>query len=60
MHAGFSRKRLSFENMSRHGDLRKFATQLEEETGYRIVGESEESRVVLLSKLGKHLEYDKQ
>jgi tRNA wybutosine-synthesizing protein 1 len=60
MHVGFSRKRLSFENMPRHGDIRKFATQLAEETGYRIVDESEESRVVLLSKPGKHVGYDKQ
>jgi tRNA wybutosine-synthesizing protein 1 len=60
MHVGFSWKRLSFENMPSHGDIRKFTTELCEETGYRIVDGSEESRVVLLSKLGKHVKYDKQ
>ena len=60
VHAGSSRNRLSFENIPSHGDIRKFAKQLAEETDYKIVDESEESRVVLLSKLGKHVGYDKQ
>jgi tRNA wybutosine-synthesizing protein 1 len=53
MHVGFSRLRIGFENMPSHGDIREFSTQLANETGYRIVDESEESRVVLLSKLEK-------
>ncbi len=57
MHVGFSRLRLSYENMPNHGELREFATQLAHETGYRIVDESPESRVALLSKLEKPLRF---
>lgn len=55
MHVGFSRLRMAFENMPSHGQIREFATKLADETGYKIVDESEESRVVLLSKLEKPL-----
>lgn len=58
MHVGFSRRRLGFENMPRHRDVREFAEQLVNETGYRIVNESEESRVVLLSKSQKCIRLD--
>jgi len=57
MHVGFSRLRLSYENMPNHGELREFATQLAHETGYRIVDESPESRVALLSKLEKPIRF---
>jgi len=50
MHVGFSRRRLSFENMPSHEDIRRFAQQLAKETNYSIVDEAIESRVVLLSK----------
>jgi tRNA wybutosine-synthesizing protein 1 len=53
MHVGFSRRRIGFENMPSHNEIRGFALQLMEETGYNIIDESEESRVVLLSKLEK-------
>jgi tRNA wybutosine-synthesizing protein 1 len=59
MHVGFSRLRLSFENMPSHKEIRDFARQLVKETGYRIVDESAESRVVLLSKLEKPILFDK-
>jgi tRNA wybutosine-synthesizing protein 1 len=55
MHVGFSRLRMSYENTPSHAQIRKFAGQLAEETGYNIIDESEESRVVLLSKLKKSI-----
>jgi len=58
MHVGFSRLRLGFENMPCHRDIREFAERLADETGYRIVDESEESRVVLLSKSEKCIRFD--
>ena len=51
MHVGFSRLRLGYECMPAHGEIREFATQIAKETGYNIIDESQESRVVLLSKL---------
>ncbi|MEM3703671.1 MAG: 4-demethylwyosine synthase TYW1 [Candidatus Bathyarchaeia archaeon] len=51
MYVGFSRLRLSYENMPSHKEIRAFALKLAAETGYNIVDESEESRVVLLSRL---------
>jgi len=53
MHVGFSRLRLGYENMPNHREICEFATQLASETGYRIIDESQESRVVLLSRLEK-------
>ena len=55
MHVGFSRLRMSYENTPSHAQIREFAGQLAEETGYNIIDESEESRVVLLSKLKKSI-----
>jgi tRNA wybutosine-synthesizing protein 1 len=53
MHVGFSTHRLSHLNMPEHSEICSFATALSETTGYQIVDESRESRVVLLSKHGK-------
>lgn len=50
MHLGFSRRRLNYENMPSHRQIQKFALQLSRQTGYKIADESEDSRVVLLSK----------
>ena len=50
MHVGFSRRRLNYENMPSHRQIQKFALQLSRQTGYKIADESEDSRVVLLSK----------
>ncbi len=50
MHLGYSRKRLRVECMPSHGDMRKWAEELSEHTGYPIVGEFRPSRVFLLSK----------
>jgi tRNA wybutosine-synthesizing protein 1 len=57
MHVGFSRLRLSYENMPSHNEIRKFAAQLSQETGYDILNESEESHVVLLSRLRKAIQF---
>lgn len=53
MHVGFSRHRLGFENMPNHEEIKEFARILADKTGYSIVDESEESRVALLSAVGK-------
>ncbi|MEM1986030.1 MAG: 4-demethylwyosine synthase TYW1 [Nitrososphaeria archaeon] len=50
MHIGYSIYRLKRENMPSHDDIKWFAKQLSENTGYKIIGESKDSRVVLLSK----------
>ncbi|MDH5481423.1 MAG: 4-demethylwyosine synthase TYW1 [Candidatus Bathyarchaeota archaeon] len=51
MHVGFSRLRLGFENMPNYEEIYEFATRLAKEIGYNVIDESEESRVVLLSRL---------
>jgi tRNA wybutosine-synthesizing protein 1 len=53
MHVGFSRLRLGFENMPNHIEIRNFAEKLAKETGYSILDEASDSRVVLLSRLEK-------
>jgi tRNA wybutosine-synthesizing protein 1 len=57
MHVGFSRLRLGYENMPSHKEIREFSTQLANETGYSLIDESAESRVVLLSKLGSSIKF---
>jgi len=58
MHVGFSGLRLGFDCMPSHKDVYNFALQLSETTGYRIVDEAVESRVVLLSKKEKPTRFD--
>ena len=53
MHVGFSGLRLGFDNMPTHRNVQDFAEQLAQETGYRIIDDSADSRVVLLSKKDK-------
>ncbi len=53
MHVGFSRLRLGYENMPNHTEIRNFAQELAKETGYTILDEAPNSRVVLLSRLEK-------
>jgi tRNA wybutosine-synthesizing protein 1 len=60
MHIGFSNLRLSFDNMPMHGEVRNFANQLAEITGYRVINEAPESRVVLLSRLDKPIQFGTQ
>jgi tRNA wybutosine-synthesizing protein 1 len=59
MHVGFSRLRMEYKNTPSHTQIRAFALQLSEETGYNIIDESEESRVVLVSKLDGPISFDK-
>ena len=53
MHIGFSNLRLGFDRMPMHQDVQVFAKLLAEKTGYKIINEAPESRVVLLSRLEK-------
>lgn len=53
MHVGFSRLRLTYANMPLHKEVQEFAVSLARETSYKVINESKESRVVLLSKLEK-------
>jgi len=52
MHLGFSRKRLSQDNMPSHDDVLSFSRQVAEALGFFIADDSRGSRVVLLSKDG--------
>lgn len=58
MHLGYSMHRLSGSNMPSFKEIVEFGRQISELTGYRIIGNSEESRVVLLSKLEKPIVFD--
>jgi len=58
MHVGFSGLRLRFEDMPEHEEIRGFAERLAELTGYGVIDESVESRVVLLSAPKKALRFD--
>ncbi len=51
MYVGYSRLRLSFENMPTFEEVKDFASRLAGMTSYGLIGESRDSRVVLLSKL---------
>ncbi|MEM2910942.1 MAG: 4-demethylwyosine synthase TYW1 [Candidatus Bathyarchaeia archaeon] len=57
MHVGFSRLRLGYESMPSHREILYFASQLAEKTGYKVIDESEESRVVLLSRIEKPIKF---
>ena len=47
---GSSRQRMNLSNMPSHEDVKTFGLQLAEETGYDLINEKEDSRVILLSK----------
>jgi tRNA wybutosine-synthesizing protein 1 len=49
MHIGFSNLRLKFNNMPQFAEVKTFAEELAEKTGYNIINESTDSRVILLS-----------
>jgi tRNA wybutosine-synthesizing protein 1 len=57
MHVGFSNLRLNYEQMPEHKEVYDFAVCLAERTGYKIIDESVESRVVLLSKREKPIRF---
>jgi tRNA wybutosine-synthesizing protein 1 len=56
MHIGFSNLRLGFDHMPMHGEVREFADMLALASGYRVLNEAPESRVVLLSKLERPIQ----
>jgi len=51
MYVGYSRLRLSFENMPTFEEVMGFASELAGMTSYGLIGESRDSRVALLSEL---------
>jgi tRNA wybutosine-synthesizing protein 1 len=57
MHVGFSRLRLGYEGMATHEEIRDFSIELAKETGYNLIDESKDSRVVLLSRLERPLKF---
>jgi tRNA wybutosine-synthesizing protein 1 len=57
MHIGFSGLRLDYKSMPEHKEVYDFAARLAERTGYTLIDESVESRVVLLSKLKKPIRF---
>jgi len=52
MWVGYSRERLAIENMPRHEDIKEFAQEISKYSGYPIVDEKPESRVILLGDKG--------
>lgn len=50
MFVGYSRERLTIENMPMHYEVKEFAQKIADKAGYKIVDEKENSRVVLLMK----------
>jgi tRNA wybutosine-synthesizing protein 1 len=59
MHLGYSINRLARSNMPNFEDVKRFSDRVSKLTGYNTVGSSEESRVVLLSKLKKPIRFDR-
>jgi len=54
---GYSRRRLNKWNMPRHHEVREFAEKLSDLTGYKILDESKESGIVLLSRLERAIRF---
>jgi len=50
MSVGGARKRLPYEAMPMHSEIKEFAEQLEKNSSYRIRDEKSDSRVVLLAR----------
>ena len=60
MHVGFSRLRIGYEATPSHSQVKEFARQLSLKTGYEILDESTESKVVLMSKLHTTIKLNSQ
>jgi tRNA wybutosine-synthesizing protein 1 len=58
MHVGFSNLRLGYERMPDHEEVLGFALRLAERTGYKMLDECADSRVVLLSKRERAIRFD--
>ncbi len=54
MFVGYSRQRLNIKNMPLHNEVKEFAEKIAESSGYKIIDEKKESRVVLLMKEDKN------
>ena len=50
MWIGFSQQRLGIENMPLHNEVKDFALEISKHSGYKIIDEKKESRVILLMK----------
>lgn len=50
MWVGYSRQRLTIDNMPSHKEIKEFAKEIAKHSGYKIIDEKENSRVVLLMK----------
>src|SRR3989344_1087274 len=53
MAVGGSRRVMKYEDMPLHSEIQDFAAKIESNSGYRIINEKADSRVVLLSREGK-------
>jgi len=56
---GYSRKRMNISNMPSHENVKDFGCKLADITGYELIMEKSDSRVVLLSKNKKPARFDK-
>ena len=54
--SAFANLRLGFDRMPMHNEVKDFANHLAEKTGYKVINEAPESRVVLLSRLEKPIQ----
>ena len=50
MYVGYSRKRLELENMPSFRDVKDFSSKISQYCGYELINDSEDSRVLLLSR----------
>ena len=50
MYVGFSRRRLTYQNMPQHSEVQRFASYLSTALGFNVLDECVTSRVVLLSR----------
>jgi tRNA wybutosine-synthesizing protein 1 len=57
MHIGFSNLRLGFNDMPQFAEVKAFTEELAKKTGYNIIDESADSRVVLLSRKDVNSKY---
>ncbi|MBD3227559.1 MAG: 4-demethylwyosine synthase TYW1 [Candidatus Lokiarchaeota archaeon] len=57
VYVGSSRKNLTLDNMPYHHEIKDFSEKLSNLTGYNILDEHKQSRVVLLSKLKKAIKF---
>jgi len=58
MHIGFSNLRLDYHRMPKYDRIQEFSSNLSKKTGYKIIDQSRDSRVVLLSKREKPIRFN--